>query len=346
MNDGCWGAYDSDGELRAVFDSKSEAKRYIRSRSPLHGGECRKLDDVMQAVAELLSACEVLDRQDERLQIASDEVWLAVQSRLSGRSKGGGGSPAVKPLMRLVYCPDCGGPMDTSMSGMKKGARRSDLASGTPCNTGGRGRSNDTRVREDAVLGALLQAMRTLIGDVDDVVEEVTREARAEIGQQRRNVSELRRRLAALKVEADNETDQLLRLMADPDMTPEAKRALVERLGGIQIEVDSLRSRVVEAAEIAVGRGKEIADMVHEVVRGIRNGLENAAPESLRELIAEAAGQMMLRHDGCLQPRELTGAEGNADPAGPARPKLVAEGRSLPLPLREAFWREFRPGKT
>lgn len=51
-----WGAFDAEGNLRARFDSESEAHFYIRNRGHMHGGSYRAVDD--SAPADLLAALE------------------------------------------------------------------------------------------------------------------------------------------------------------------------------------------------------------------------------------------------------------------------------------------------
>jgi hypothetical protein len=52
-----WGAFDSEGKLRATFDSESEAHFYVRNRGHMHNGSYRA---IKQERDELLAACKWL----------------------------------------------------------------------------------------------------------------------------------------------------------------------------------------------------------------------------------------------------------------------------------------------
>ena len=40
-----WGAFDSEGKLRARFESETEAHFYVKGRSHMHGGSHREIGD-------------------------------------------------------------------------------------------------------------------------------------------------------------------------------------------------------------------------------------------------------------------------------------------------------------
>jgi hypothetical protein len=88
-----WGAFDSDGKLRATFDSESEAHFYVRNRGHMYGGSYRALASTRTRADALAAALRSVEQDaaaqdfDPKLNAISNATLAKVCDALAAWEK-------------------------------------------------------------------------------------------------------------------------------------------------------------------------------------------------------------------------------------------------------------------
>ena len=137
----------------------------------------------------------------------------------------------------------------------------------------------------------------------------------------------------------------MTRLLVDPDIDATAKRAVSRQVGELESQRERLQNAVAELAGDANGNTARLAGAVRQALTEAQDSLATVTtPTEMRDFIEQYVGPMVLRPDGQIERKdaETPSETQTALAEAGAVKRLIAGARSLPLRLREAFWRKFR----
>ncbi len=247
---------------------------------------------------------EHLIRQDEGLRIIDDQQFAKAQARLARRARPNAGPrlrSEARPFTGLIFCELCGSVCYRRTSKNRKGEYHY-------YNCGCRQRNgpdvcgNAASVREDVLVRDITGTLGEVFDDADAIIQEATEEELKILDNNREDGQRIRGQLADI----DREVTAMTRLLMDPEIDTNGKRAVSRQLGEQEVERERLQKAMTEVSERANDNVEHLAEAVRQAMEEARGSLGSVATSSeLRELVDRWVGPMVLRPDGSVVQKTL-----------------------------------------
>jgi F0F1-type ATP synthase membrane subunit b/b' len=182
-------------------------------------------------------------------------------------------------------------------------------------------------------------AFLTLVGDADSFIAGATEKAKAMLADSRQEVARVRQSVAEL----DRQSDGMMKLLLDPEMAESAKRAVKRQLGDVEAQREGLQKQLAALTDQTHDEADGLVKEIERTFAEIKQALDSATPEDLRDVITRYVGPLVMDADGTITGKR----EGPVDEsAGPHQTKLVAGARSVQFRatglLEDTFWSRFQ----
>jgi Recombinase zinc beta ribbon domain len=247
---------------------------------------------------------------DEKLRIISDEDFAMVEGKMAGRRKSTGSSRArrqLRPFTGLIYCSECnsifyaqkstnGGQHYYVCSCRQKHGR-------TAC-------PKSITLREDQLLGEVMDHFATIWGDTDWFIRETIKGVEAQMGSNREDAARLKAELSDLNTLSTG----LGRLLMDPDLSPGAKSEINRQLDDVASKRSDLKARMDRMGEQANMTTEYLITETRRALDEARERLSAVAdPDELHAFVERFVGPSVSYPTGKLLPLAVGDASAHSN---------------------------------